>query len=148
METRPTASRATHVTCSRCKAAATVPFVPTPGRPVYCRSCFSSAARAPARSRPHAGARRPRIPGERKRMLDQGKKGHFVHDVRAVLADGETNLDETRRRAFIEMVFSRGARMGTKAALEFVREKRADDTLTDDEAARIEALVERYSGYR
>ncbi|MEZ5426186.1 MAG: zinc-ribbon domain containing protein [Pyrinomonadaceae bacterium] len=28
------------VTCARCKAQTTVPFYPSQGRPVYCRSCF------------------------------------------------------------------------------------------------------------
>lgn len=28
------------VNCARCKAPTTVPFYPSQGRPVYCRSCF------------------------------------------------------------------------------------------------------------
>jgi CxxC-x17-CxxC domain-containing protein len=28
------------VSCARCSAATTVPFYPSQGRPVYCRSCF------------------------------------------------------------------------------------------------------------
>lgn len=28
------------VNCARCSAATTVPFYPSQGRPVYCRSCF------------------------------------------------------------------------------------------------------------
>ena len=30
-------------TCTRCGSATTVPFKPTPGRPVLCRDCFRSA---------------------------------------------------------------------------------------------------------
>jgi CxxC-x17-CxxC domain-containing protein len=32
----------TQVTCAGCGATTTVPFVPTQGRPVYCRDCFQS----------------------------------------------------------------------------------------------------------
>ena len=28
------------VTCSECKKQTTVPFTPTPGKPVYCDECF------------------------------------------------------------------------------------------------------------
>lgn len=30
----------TEVTCTQCKKATTVPFTPTPGKPVYCDECF------------------------------------------------------------------------------------------------------------
>ena len=30
----------TKTTCSQCGKETTVPFKPTPGRPVYCRECF------------------------------------------------------------------------------------------------------------
>ncbi len=29
------------VKCTSCNQAATVPFKPTPGKPVYCKTCFS-----------------------------------------------------------------------------------------------------------
>ena len=47
----------TEVTCSKCGAATTVPFTPTPGRPVYCRECFAGqpAGAGPARG-PGGGA--------------------------------------------------------------------------------------------
>lgn len=34
-------------TCSECGQPTEVPFNPTPGKPVYCRSCFSSRRSAP-----------------------------------------------------------------------------------------------------
>lgn len=162
----------TAVTCTKCGAATTVPFVPTPGRPVYCRSCFASAGPGPSGPAPSGpapstgyGAPRPsggggfrrdgppprsrnNVQNARRRMLAQGRKGHFVYDVREVLAGSEGRIDEAQRRMFVEMVFTRGARMGTEAAVDFVREKRADDTLTSDEAKRIERLLEKYSFYR
>ncbi|MGP8253926.1 MAG: zinc-ribbon domain containing protein [Terracidiphilus sp.] len=37
----------TRTTCSECGTETTVPFKPTQGRPVLCRSCFQKAGRAP-----------------------------------------------------------------------------------------------------
>ncbi|UCG45525.1 MAG: hypothetical protein JSV58_01725 [Candidatus Bathyarchaeota archaeon] len=31
----------TEIKCTKCGNSATVPFKPTAGKPVYCRSCFS-----------------------------------------------------------------------------------------------------------
>jgi CxxC-x17-CxxC domain-containing protein len=39
----------THINCSECGAPTTVPFKPTQGRPVLCRTCFSNAGKALAR---------------------------------------------------------------------------------------------------
>lgn len=36
----------TRVTCASCGSETTVPFIPTQGRPVYCRDCFQSDKRA------------------------------------------------------------------------------------------------------
>jgi CxxC-x17-CxxC domain-containing protein len=38
----------TRTTCSECAEETTVPFKPTQGRPVLCRSCFQKQARNPA----------------------------------------------------------------------------------------------------
>jgi CxxC-x17-CxxC domain-containing protein len=43
----------TRTTCSECGTETTVPFKPTQGRPVLCRSCFQKQARVVA---PTAGA--------------------------------------------------------------------------------------------
>ena len=37
----------THVTCSGCGSDTTVPFKPTQGEPVMCRTCFTNRAKAP-----------------------------------------------------------------------------------------------------
>lgn len=37
----------THVTCSECGSDTTVPFKPTQGRPVMCRTCFANRPKAP-----------------------------------------------------------------------------------------------------
>ena len=37
----------THVTCSECGSNTTVPFKPTQGRPVLCRTCFGNRPKAP-----------------------------------------------------------------------------------------------------
>ena len=130
------------VTCSRCHAATTVPFTPTPGRPVYCRACFSKRNAA---ARPAWGANNPRPrapPG--KHMLSQRRKGHFVHDALAELDKGGT-MDENQRRAFVEMVFTRGARQTSQAAQEFVQEKAGEDVLSPAEAENLARLIDRYS---
>lgn len=48
----------TRTTCSECGAETTVPFKPTQGRPVLCRSCFQRQMPSP---QPHRG---PSIPTE------------------------------------------------------------------------------------
>jgi CxxC-x17-CxxC domain-containing protein len=52
--------RETHrAVCANCGAETEVPFAPTAGRPVYCRTCFQASKRsAPAPAR-HANAARP-----------------------------------------------------------------------------------------
>ena len=37
----------THVICSECGSNTTVPFKPTQGKPVMCRTCFASRPKAP-----------------------------------------------------------------------------------------------------
>lgn len=130
----------TTVTCSRCKQPATVPFTPTPGRPVYCRACFS---RAPAAQTTRSAPNKSVLP-PRRRMLSQRKKGHFVYDALEALGERET-WDDSEKRTFVEMVFARGSRQGTGAAIEFLSEKRQDETITPQEAARLADLVETYS---
>ena len=58
---RPTPPRPSHeAVCAECDTSTTVPFLPAPGRPVYCRSCFANrrdgdsapANRAPANRAP------------------------------------------------------------------------------------------------
>jgi hypothetical protein len=79
-------------------------------------------------------------------MLAQGRKAHFVYDVRAVLA--RTKVDPADHRAFIEALFSRGSRASTEEAKNFLETKLDDGTFTLDEANAILALLERYSFWR
>ena len=52
---RPTPPRPSHeAVCAECDTSTTVPFQPAPGRPVYCRACFTN--RAPANRGPANGA--------------------------------------------------------------------------------------------
>lgn len=39
----------TEVTCSACEKKTTVPFKPTKGRPVYCKSCYDKKKASRAR---------------------------------------------------------------------------------------------------
>jgi hypothetical protein len=80
-------------------------------------------------------------------MLAQGRKAHFVYDVLDVLSRSGA-MPEEQRRAFVEMLFTRGARQSTAAARDFVKEKLVDNTISTDEANRIDRLLEQYSFWR
>ncbi|HUR69620.1 MAG TPA: CxxC-x17-CxxC domain-containing protein [Candidatus Thermoplasmatota archaeon] len=162
----------TQVTCSSCGQMTSVPFVPTPGRPVYCRECFAKrspdggARRGPpSRGPPPSGGggfrprfgggdsasagERPRpVSGQRKRMLAQGRKGHFIFDARAVMRRSEGGMDDQHHRAFLEGLFARGSRDSTAAAQDFLDEKLADKTITPEERNGLGQLLERYSFWR
>jgi CxxC-x17-CxxC domain-containing protein len=146
----------TEITCTKCGKAASVPFVPTPGRPVFCRDCFvrptmssgpgrSFDARTPGTERP---ARAP-VPGARKRMLAQGRKGHFMYDAKEVLAMNEGGMDDKDARAFLEGLFARGARISTEDAQVFLDEKLAEAKIvTLEQRNGLGRLLERYSFWR
>lgn len=146
----------TQVVCSKCGKSTTVPFVPTPGRPVFCRECFSSAPAAgggAGGSRGGGEYRGPRSPiaapsNARQRMMAQGRKGHFMHDAKALLGRLEGGMEDQHVRAFLEGLFARGARQGTEAAKEFIQEKVTDTTITASQGEQLAQLVERYSFWR
>lgn len=144
----------TEIACSKCGKMASVPFVPTPGRAVFCRDCFvrpeqRGAPRGPAgdsgrweRPRP------PPVPGARKRMLAQGRKGHFMYDAKAVLSS-EGGMDDKDQRAFLEGLFARGARSSTEDAQVFLDEKMAEGViLTTQQRNGLGRLLEQYSFWR
>ena len=142
----------TQVTCSKCGQQTSVPFAPTPGRPVFCRECFSKqpASRPAPRSSGEGGGRFGAKPNQmpRKRMMAQGRKTHFIYDARGLLQRMEGGMDDQHARAFLEGLFARGARTSTAAAQEFLDEKLADETITQDQRRALGDLVERYSFYR
>src|SRR5579884_2354201 len=114
----------TSITCTKCGKAASVPFTPTPGRPVFCRDCFVRPERAPSAPRIERAAPRP-VHGARKRMLAQGRKGHFMFDAKAVLSTAG-GMEDKDVRAFLEGLFARGARGSTEDAQVFLDEKLAE----------------------
>jgi CxxC-x17-CxxC domain-containing protein len=64
-------------TCSECGAETQVPFVPSSGRPIYCKNCYQS--RRPARGGPvRAGAPRPAL----ERGPDAGGAGRMQGAVK------------------------------------------------------------------
>ncbi|HVL49616.1 MAG TPA: CxxC-x17-CxxC domain-containing protein [Candidatus Thermoplasmatota archaeon] len=147
---------AVEVTCASCGVSTTVPFTPTPGRPVYCRACFSkrSGPGSPAGGGPSRGPPRtefrseaPRGSTTRRRMLSQGRKAHFVYDVLEILGR-ENRMAGEVRRTFVEMLFTRGARQSTDAAIEYIASKVDDKTLTTAEGQQLSRLVDRYSFWR
>lgn len=129
---------------------------------MYCRDCFakqrasvpSGDRRGPPR--PGGGFRgggfregpRPQVQGQRKRMLAQGRKGHFMYDANEVLKRSEGGMDEQHHRAFLEGLFARGARGSTEEAQAFLDEKVADNTITSQERDGLGRLLERYSFWR
>jgi len=108
------------------------------------RGAFPGAAATAMRPQPSAPGRAPFPPRPGKvRKLAQGRKAHFVFDVREILSQGP--MIEENRRVFIEMLFIRGARQGTESAYQFLEDKVADKSITDPEAVRIGNLVDKYS---
>lgn len=102
-----------------------------------------------ARSRrmppPRRTFRRDRPPGStvRKPMLAQGRKTHFLYDLKQILR--ETTLDDAALLSWCESLFARGARTGTENAFDFVKAKLDDGTFTRDQANAIASLIDRYT---
>ena len=145
----------TSITCTTCGKAASVPFTPTPGRPVFCRDCFVRPAGGPGGPRGGSsyGEQRefvPRapVPGARKRMLAQGRKGHFMYDAKEILRAKPGGMEDQHHRAFLEGLFARGARGSTEDAQVFLDEKLADNTISKEERDNLGRLLERYSFWR
>ncbi|HWH07635.1 MAG TPA: hypothetical protein VNX21_00450 [Candidatus Thermoplasmatota archaeon] len=90
--------------------------------------------------------RGPQTP--RKRMMAQGRKGHFMHDAKAVMLRPGGKMDEQHVRAFLEGVFQRGSRQSTEEARRWLDEKLGDQTLTKDQHAMLARLIEQYSFWR
>lgn len=152
--------------CTSCGQMTTLPFTPTPGRPVYCRACFAKRQPdrrsaggpgghgAPRFASTNAGAgerprpRAPAVPGARKRMMAMGRKGHFMHDAKEVLRRQEGGMEDQHHRAFLEGLFARGSRQSVDDARAFLDEKLADKTITPDEHRGLSDLVQRYSFWR
>jgi len=80
-------------------------------------------------------------------MLSQGRKAHFVYDVLEILGR-ENRMAGEVRRTFVEMLFTRGARQSTDAAIEYIASKVDDKTLTTAEGQQLSRLVDRYSFWR
>ncbi|MHB8584803.1 MAG: CxxC-x17-CxxC domain-containing protein [Thermoplasmatota archaeon] len=141
----------TTVNCTKCGKPATVPFTPTPGRPVFCRDCYvrpdaGGAPRGQGRPASFFPARAP--PTIRKRMLAQGRKTHFIFDAKAALEALPGGLELKDRRAFLEGLFARGSRDSTEAAQEFLDAKSKEALITPDQRNALGHLLERYSFYR
>ena len=145
----------TSITCTKCGKAASVPFTPTPGRPVFCRDCFVRPTDGPRTGGSYSSSSAPRefvprtpVPGARKRMLAQGRKGHFMYDAKAAMTT-EGGMDDKDVRAFLEGLFARGARQSTEDAQVFMDEKLAEGKIiTLEQRNAIGRLLERYSFWR
>ena len=135
----------TNVTCSKCHKATSVPFVPTPGRPVLCRDCFARAGQA-RETAMHAP--RVPVPGARKRMMAQGRKTHFLFDAKAIFVATPGGMEAKDNRAFLEGLFARGARGSTQDAQVFLEEKVNDGAVTHDQAVQLGKLIDKYSFFR
>ena len=106
----------------------------------------SQGAGRPARE--GGGFQRNASPNQRKRMMAQGRKGHFMHDAKAALLGHEGKMDEQHVRAFLEGIFQRGTRQSTEEALVYLDEKVAEGTVSKDQGNALADLIERYSFWR
>lgn len=80
-------------------------------------------------------------------MMAQGRKGHFIHDAKAVLG-GPGGMEDVNVRPFLEGIFQRGTRQSTEDALLYLDEKVASGVVTKDQGNELAALIERYSFWR
>ena len=124
-----------HAICSECGAETEVPFVPSAGRPIFCRNCFQSrkggakTAANPRRrtvsmsaksegtpSRPASGPEGARLRGAVK-WFNQTKGFGFIQDEEgeeifvhfsAIQSDGYKTLDEGDRVEFAVVPGTRG----------------------------------------
>ena len=108
-----------------------------------------SAPTGPRQEGPRSAPPRPRAanPNPRKRMMAQGRKGHFIHDAKLVL-QGPGGMDEQNVRAFLEGVFQRGTRQSSEQAIDYLGEKLQQGVITRDQANRLADLIDRYSFWR
>jgi hypothetical protein len=109
---------------------------------------YGSAPRGPPPERRSFGEDRRGSGTPRKRMMAQGRKGHFMHDAKALLARTEGGMDDQHVRAFLEGIFARGARHSTADAQEFLDEKLQGGTITPEQRQGLGRLVEQYSFWR
>ncbi len=87
----------------------------------------------------------PRARTPKRRMLERARKGHFVYDALGAFGADDGELDTRDRRVLVEMVFTRGSRQTTEAAIAFLAEKQTEGVISGDAHARLAHLVERYS---
>lgn len=78
-------------------------------------------------------------------MLAQGRKGHFLHDAKALLLGTDGGVEDANVRAFLEGLFARGARDSTEAAQRFLDEKAGEGVVTPEQRERLGRLIEQYS---
>jgi CspA family cold shock protein len=114
--------------CSECGAETMVPFLPTSGRPIFCRDCFQSRRPARETGREGAGRRPGRSPspamapsGDRQQgevkwfneakgfgfILEDGGEEIFVH-FSAIQSDGFKTLSQGDRVEFDVVPGARG----------------------------------------
>lgn len=141
----------TNVTCSKCGKPASVPFVPTPGRPVFCRDCFSKTSPR-TNSFGGGGSREGSAPSialpSKKRMMAQGRKTHFLYDAKEILGEIPGGMEQKDNRAFLESLFAKGARGSTQDAQVFLEDKVKDGGVTHEQAILLGRLIDKYSFYR
>lgn len=79
-------------------------------------------------------------------MLDLRREGHFKYDLREILL--QSSLPPEKIASFTATVISKGARISTAAAKEFVTGKLEEQVLAKPERDAINTLIDRYSRWR
>lgn len=97
-------------------------------------------------SRPRGAFANRQPSGDRRRMLDMRRESHFKYDLRELLL--QSTLPPEQLAGFVATVVSKGSRVSTADAKEFVTEKHREKLLTLAEAAAINGLLDRYSKWR
>ncbi len=92
------------------------------------------------------GPPRERQDTDRRRMLDLRREGHFRFDLKEVLLT--SSVPPEQMAAFGATILSKGARISTAAAKEYVTAKLEAAQLTKPERDAINTLIDRYSRWR
>lgn len=82
-----------------------------------------------------------------KKMLNEGRVGHFQYDVREALGRSRT-LDEDNIIGLTQTIITKATRLGIVDAKEFVSEKFAEGEINEKDKEQIHRLLDRYAQYR
>lgn len=79
-------------------------------------------------------------------MLDLRREGHFKYDLKEILS--KSSLPPEQMAGFAATLFSKGSRLSTGEAKDWVTSKLTENAITKAERDAINTLLDRYSKWR